>query len=314
MMDTTGTVFLPSPGSTIAGEVDALFHFILYVSIIIFIIVVFGAGYFIYKYRRRGKQEFTPDISHNTRLEIIWTIIPTILVFIVFAWGFKTYIKMQVAPKDAIEVKVTGQKWFWTFAYDNGIISTNELVVPVGRPVRLLMSSTDVIHSFYVPGFRIKMDVLPNRYTITWFEATREGRFDLFCAEYCGTSHSEMIGSVRVVTDREYEAWLESNFSMGEGLTPEEWGGQLFQTKACITCHSIDGTANTGPTMKGIFTRREQMKDGSAVTVDENYLRESILEPQAKIVQGYAPVMPTYQGVLKNEEIDALIAYLKTLK
>jgi len=313
-MDTTGTLFLPSQSSTIAGEVDALFNFILYTSIIFFIIVVFGAGYFVYRYRQRGKQEYTPDISHNTRLEIIWTVIPTILVFIVFAWGFKTFIKMQISPKDAIEVKVTGQKWFWTFAYDNGIISTNELVVPASKPVKLLMSSKDVIHSFYIPGFRIKMDVLPNRYTITWFEATREGTFDLFCAEYCGKSHSEMIGKVRVVSDREYNEWLESNFSLGEGMTPEEWGAQLYETKACVTCHSLDGSANTGPTFKGILGRQERMKDGSTVIVDENYLRESILEPQAKITEGYSPVMPTYQGVLRNEEIDALVAYLKSLK
>lgn len=313
-MDTTGTLFLPSPSSTLAGEVDALFNFILYTSIVFFIIVVFGSGYFVYRYRRKGKQEFTPDISHNTKLEIIWTIIPTILVFIVFAWGFKTFLKMQIAPKDAIEVKVTGQKWFWTFAYDDGIISTNELVVPVGYPVRLLMSSKDVIHSFYVPGFRIKMDVLPNRYTITWFEATHTGRFDLFCSEYCGKSHSEMIGTVRVVTEREFEEWKESNLTLGEGLSPEEWGAQLYQTKACITCHSIDGSPNTGPSFKGIMGRTERMKDGSQIVADENYLRESILEPQAKVVDGYAPVMPTYQGVLRNEEIDALIAYMKSLK
>jgi len=221
---------------------------------------------------------------------------------------------MQISPKDAIEVKVTGQKWFWTFGYDNGIISTNELVVPVSKPVRLLMSSKDVIHSFYVPGFRIKMDVLPNRYTITWFEATHTGTFDLFCAEYCGKSHSEMIGKVRVVSDREYKEWLESNFSLGEDMTPEEWGATLYQTKACITCHSVDGSINTGPTLRGIGGRRETMSDGSVINVDENYLRESIIEPKAKIVSGYAPVMPTYQGVLRNEEIDALIAYIKSLK
>lgn len=313
-MDTTGTLFLPSQGSTISGEVDALFNFILYTSIVFFIIVVFGAGYFVYRYRRRGKQEFTPDISHNIRLEILWTIIPTILVFIVFAWGFKTYIKMQVSPKDAIEIKVTGQKWFWSFAYDNGIISTNDLVVPVGKPVRLLMSSKDVIHSFYVPGFRIKMDVLPNRYSITWFEATKTGSYDLFCAEYCGTSHSEMIGRVNVVSEREYEEWLESNLSLGEGLSPEEWGAQLYETKACITCHSLDGSPNTGPTFQGLMDRTRPLNDGSSVVADENYIRESILEPQSKVVQGYAPVMPTYQGVLKAEEIDALIAYLETIK
>ncbi|MGD9489144.1 MAG: cytochrome c oxidase subunit II [Calditrichaceae bacterium] len=313
-MDTTGTFFLPPPNSTIASDVDALFYFILYASIFFFIIVVFGSIWFAVKYRRRGKKEFTPDISHNTRLEIIWTVIPTILVFIVFLWGFNTYLKMNVVPKDAMNVKVTGQKWFWSFGYDNGITTTNELVVPVGKPVQLTMSSKDVIHSFFVPDFRMKMDVLPNRYTIAWFEATNPGTFDLFCTEYCGKGHSEMIGKVKVVSGREYDEWIASNANPGAGMAPEEFGAKLLRTKACITCHSNDGSKNTGPTFKGLFGRMERLQDGSNITADENYIRESILEPQAKVVMGFQPVMPTYQGLLKDEEIDAMIAYLKTLK
>jgi len=182
-MDEKGTLYLPPPGSTIAGEVDALFYFIFYASLVLFAIVMMATIYFIIRYRRRGEKELTSGVAHNTKLELAWTIIPTILVFIVFVWGFKTYLKMHVIPADALEIKATGQKWFWTFDYPNGANNINDLVVPVGKPVKLLLSSQDVIHSFFVPDFRVKMDVLPNRYTMTWFEATETGEFEIFCTE-----------------------------------------------------------------------------------------------------------------------------------
>ncbi|MBD3223161.1 MAG: cytochrome c oxidase subunit II [Caldithrix sp.] len=313
-MDKGESFFLPAPSSTVAGEVDALFNFILIASTVLFFIVVFGSIFFAIRYRRRnGKRQYTSEKAHNTKLEIIWTIIPTILVVIVFFWGFSTYLKMHVVPKDALQIKATGQKWFWQFEYKDGASSTNELVVPVGKPVEITLSSTDVIHSFYVPNFRIKMDALPNRYTKTWFEATQEGTFDLFCAEYCGTGHSKMIGTVKVVSEREYDEWLENNAISGEGLSLVELGEKLYTSKACNTCHSIDGTPNTGPTFQGIFGRQEKLQDGTDITADENYIRESILNPQAKIVSGYQPVMPTYQNILKDREVDALVEYLKTL-
>ena len=176
------------------------------------------------------------------------------------------------------------------------------------------MSSTDVIHSFFVPNFRIKMDVVPNRYTVTWFEATQTGEFDLFCTEFCGKGHSEMVGRVRVLSEREYNEWLESSASMGEGMTPVEYGEQLYRSKACVTCHSIDGSRMVGPSFKGRYGAMEAMADGEQVQVDENYLRESILNPRAKIVAGYDPVMPSYQGTLKDKQVDALIAYIKSLQ
>ncbi len=312
-MDTTGTLFLPSAQSTIAPEVDALFNFIVLVSSILFAIVVGGSIFFVLRYRRRGDKEYTPDLSKNIRLEVLWTVIPTILVFIVFFWGFKSYLKMNVAPQDALQIQATGQKWFWQFEYENGATSTNDLVVPVGQPVQLLMSSQDVVHSFYVPNFRVKMDVLPNRYTSVWFEATNVGQYDLFCTEFCGTGHSKMIGKVKVVNEREFNNWLEEAGSAGEGMALDAFGEKLVTSKGCLTCHSLDGSPNTGPTFQGIFGRLERMQDGSEITVDENYLRESILNPRAKIVEGYQPVMPTYQGILKKREVDALVAYLKTL-
>jgi cytochrome c oxidase subunit 2 len=313
-MDTSGTLFMPPGQSTIAPEVDSLFNFILTVSIILFLVVVTGMVYFVWRYRRRGKEELTTGAAHNLKLELVWSIIPTILVIIVFFWGFRVFMKMHIAPKDAYEVKVTGQKWFWSFDYPNGAATVNDLVVPAGKPVRLTMSSKDVIHSFFVPDFRVKMDVLPNRYTVTWFEAPNPGEHNLFCAEYCGTSHSDMIGRVRVLGEREFAEWEEAGEAPGEGLSLEQYGEQLYTAKACNTCHRIDGTAHTGPGFLGIYGSSHQMSDGSSVQIDENYIREAILNPQAKIVAGYQPVMPTYQGILNNRQVDALVAFIKSLE
>lgn len=313
--DTTGTLFLPPQSSTLAGEVDALFNFVLYVSIVFFLIIVLGSAYFAIRYRKRRAEQLDTAPSHSTALELAWTIIPVFLVFTTFFWGFKVYLKMHIVPKDAIEVKVTAQKWFWSFDYTKeNVNSVNELVVPVNKPVQLTMSSTDVIHSFYVPGFRIKMDVLPNRYTVTWFEASKPGSYDLFCSEYCGSGHSEMIGTVRAVSDRQYGEWLDSAGLGGEEIPLVELGAKAYTAKACITCHSIDGRPGIGPSFKGHFGVRQKMADGTTVTVDENYLRESILNPNTKVVQGYQAVMPSYQGLLKDREIDALVEYIKSLQ
>jgi cytochrome c oxidase subunit II len=312
-MKDNGNLFLPSGHSTVSPGTDALFDFIYYTSIVFFAIVVFAIAYSVWRYRRRANAGLTSGVAHNTTLEILWTAIPTILVFIVFAWGFKDYLRLYIVPKDALEIKVTGQRWFWSFDYPEGATSINDLVVPVGKPVKLLMSSKDVIHSFFVPSFRIKMDVLPNRYTMTWFEATDTGSYDLFCTEYCGTKHSAMIGKVKVVGEREYAQWLESSSKVGEGMSVEDYGAKLYAQKACITCHSVDGKAGTGPSFKGLFGETTKLEGGGTVIADENYLRESILTPQAKVALGYQPVMPTFQGILKDKQIDALIAYIKSL-
>lgn len=312
-MDSTTTSWLPSVSSTTAGDVDALFNFILYAGGVMFAIVVGAVALFVWRYRRRGKAGLTSGVDHSLSLEITWTLIPVILILIVFFWGFNDYMRMNIVPHDALEIKVTGQRWFWTFDYPDGVNTVNELVVPIGKPVELLMSSTDVIHSFFVPDFRVKMDVLPNRYTVTWFEATRLGEFPLYCAEYCGKGHSEMLAVVRVVDDSSYVAWLESNQSLGEGLTLEEYGEQLYRTKACVTCHSNDGTVRDGPSFKDRFGTEVLMSDGSRVIVDENYIRESILNPKSRIANGFQPIMPTFQGLLRDRQIDALVAYIKSL-
>jgi cytochrome c oxidase subunit 2 len=297
-MDTTATFWLPSASSTVAPEVDGLWHFIYWMSVFFFVMITAGVIYFTVKYGKKRKREASrldTGPQHNSLLETTWIVIPTILVLIIFVWGFRGYMKMQVAPGDAMEIQVSGQKWFWSFTY----------------PDKLLMSSTDVIHSFYVPAFRIKKDVVPNRYTVAWFEATHSGEFDLFCAEYCGTKHSEMIGKVRVLSNREFNNWLDEAAVSGEGMSLKDYGAKLYQSKACVTCHSLDGTPMNGPSFQGIYGKQETWADGSSGVVDENYIRESILEPNAKVVQGYQPVMPTYQGMLKDREIDALVAFIK---
>jgi cytochrome c oxidase subunit II len=314
-MDTTSTFWLPPQGSTLAGEVDPLFNFILWASVIMFALVIALMVVFTLKYRRRKRDEgLLVAPTHNTPLELAWTILPTILVFVIFFWGFKTFMDMHVAPKDALEIKVTGQKWFWTFDYATGANSVNELVVPSGKPVRLLMASKDVIHGFFVPDFRVKMDVLPNRYTIVWFEAPSVGEHNIFCTQYCGKGHSEMLGKVKVLSETEFNKWLEAGSGQGEGMAPEEFGAKLYKSKACVTCHTVDGTKLVGPTFKGKFGSMETLSDGSKVLIDENYIRESLLNPKAKVVNGFDPVMPTYQGILKDKQIDALIAYIKSLK
>lgn len=314
-MNTNTETIMPQSGSTFAPQVDALFFFIFYTALVLFILVVAGMVYFGIKYRQRGPEtQLTSGTDHNKALELIWTIIPTILVIIVFVWGFKTYLTMAIAPRDAMELKVTARKWFWTFDYPEGFSSTNLLTIPVNQPIKLVMSSEDVIHSFFVPDFRVKMDVLPNRYTVVWFEATEPGEADLFCAEYCGKGHSEMLGKVNVVSREDYESWLAASQTVDTTIPLNKLGADLFISKACITCHSIDGSPLIGPTMKNLFGSTVTHQDASTALVDENYLRKSILNPQGDIIQGYPPIMPTFQSLLKDREVDGLIAYIKSLK
>lgn len=314
MIDTLGTAWMPSQASTVAPDVDALYYFIYWLSVIFFAIVVGATFFFVVKYRRRGEATTTSGVDHNLTLEIIWTAIPTILVMIIFVWGFKGFVRLYVVPAHAMQVNVTAQKWFWTFDYPEGVNAVNELIVPVDKPVKLLMSSKDVIHSFFVPNFRIKQDIVPNRYQIIWFEATQTGTFNLFCTQYCGKGHSEMVGKVIVKTQKEYQDWIDQASGPVAGETMADYGKKLYTSRACNTCHSIDGTPNTGPTFKGAYGRTETLADGTTIVVDENYIRESLLEPTKKVVSGFQPVMPTYQGILKQQQIDALIEFLKTVQ
>ncbi len=302
----------PPRASTYAGDVDALMNFINYLSIFFWVLITGAILYFTWKYSREKHKAPAP---HNTALEVTWTVIPTILVVAIFAWGFKSFMTLSRAPRDAMEIHVTGQKWSWAFEYpDYGIQTAQNLTVPVNRPVKLIMSSTDVIHSFWVPAFRNKMDVLPGRTTTLWFEATEPGDYRIYCTEYCGDSHWNMTGWVKVVSQEEFDAWVEENTKEDTTTPLPELGEQLFTQRVCHTCHSTDGSDKIGPTLKGIFGHEVELADGRKVIVDEDYLRESILEPGAKVVKGFQPVMPSYKGQLKDRQVNALIEYIKTLK
>lgn len=316
-MEALRNFFLPPAKTAVAEQYDTLFWFVHISSLVVTIGIVVAIIYFIIKYRRKSENDVTPVITHNNKLEVTWSVIPLIITLVLFGWGFQTYIDMTKAPTDAYEVNVTAQKWLWRFQYKSGASTTNELHVPAGRPVKLIMQSQDVIHSFYVPDFRIKQDVIPGRYTEAWFQAREPGESIVFCTEYCGTDHSNMLAKVIVHEPEEFAQWLEDNSGAATkptDLAPADWGEQLVQQNACATCHSTDGTELTGPTWQSAFGSQEQLADGSTVTVDENYIRESILNPNAKIVQGYGQVMPSYQGQLNDEQINAIIEYIKTLK
>lgn len=305
---------LPPAKSTLAEQTDALFHFINITSVILLLGITVAIIFFAWKYRRRSDEDVTPVIAHNSKLEITWSVIPLILVIIVFSWGFSGYMNLTTAPDDAYEIRVTGSSWLWQFRYPTGHVSPNELYVPANRPVKLVMSSNDVIHSFYVPDFRVKMDVLPNRITSLWFEATESGESIAYCTEYCGTAHSDMLATVHVLPEEEFQTWLETAGSADDDLSPVELGEQLVTRNACDTCHSTDGTVLQGPSFQGLWMSERTMQDGEVVTADENYIRESILEPNARITEGFQPVMPTYAGTLNDRQIDAIIEYIKTLE
>ena len=308
------SILLPVQGTDYATRTDDLFLFILLVSTFFFLLVVGLIFYFILRYRRRGPGEVTPHITHNFKLEVLWTAVPLAIVMVIFAWGFRGYMDMSVAPAGALEIQVTAKQWVWQFEYANGTRTINEIHVPVGKPVKLVMSSEDVIHGFYVPSFRIKADVLPNRYTSLWFTPTREGVHLLMCTQYCGAGHSRMEGKIYVDSDAKYQNWLENGDQGAQAMPLKDLGAQLYSSRGCIACHSLDGTRGQGPSFKGIWGETHEMAGGQSVVVDENYVRESILQPQAKIRDGFKGIMPTFQGVLRDREIQALIEFIKSQK
>ena len=303
---------MPPQGTEIAVEYDNLYSFLLWTSLIGCAIVIGGMVFFVLKYKRKTDNDKTPYISHNRFLEFLWSFIPLVLFLGCFGWGWMVYHKMREMPDNALEVHVFGQQWAWNFQYKSGKSSDNDFYVPVNTPVKLIMTSKDVIHSFYIPSMRIKQDVVPGRYSALWFNAEKTGDYQIFCAEYCGTAHSKMMAKMHVVSTEEYEKWLQEN---DEGLSMAEKGQKLASGKGCVACHSQDGKSGVGPTWKGLWGRDEEMSDGLKVHVDENYLRESILMANAKIVKGFpGGVMPIFQGQLNEDQVTALIEFIKTLK
>lgn len=305
---------LPELKSPMTGaSTDALMAFIHIVSFIILAGVTIAMIYFAIKYKRKSDDDQTPLITHNNKLEITWSVIPLLLVFIVFGWGYKGWLNLKTVPDNAYEIQVSAYKWGWTFEYETGAQVGNEVHVPAGRPVKLVMQSQDILHSFFVPDYRIKQDVLPNRYTYVWFQAEEAGESQIFCTEYCGTSHSDMLAKVIVHTPEDFELWLDEQ-GTGGGGTPVERGESLVQLQGCVTCHSQDGSDLIGPTFQGLWNSERNFSNAASVTADENYIRESILNPGAKVVEGYQNQMSSFEGRLSDDEISDIIEYIKTLE
>ncbi len=290
-----------------AGRVDALYIFLLIVCGMMTLLIFACLVYFAARYRHRPGVA-AEQIEGSTQLEIVWTTIPFLVFMVIFVWGAVVYFKEHTPPRDASEVYVVAKQWMWKLEHAEGQREINELHVPVGRDVKMIMTSQDVIHSFFVPAFRIKQDVLPGRYTVAWFRATKPGIYHLFCAEYCGTQHSGMVGSVIVMEPAQYEAWMNGGQSGPLSAT----GGKVFAELGCVTCHRSDGQGR-GPNLQGVFGKPVALADGRTITADENYLRECILDPGAKRVKGFQPIMPTFQGLVSEEQVNALVAYIKSL-
>jgi cytochrome c oxidase subunit 2 len=307
-------LFLPMQGTSHAASVDNLFMFIVFLNIGFFLLIAGLIGYFVLRYRRKSAHDRVGKVTHHLGLELTWSIIPLLLCLVVFFWGFKDYMTATVAPGDALEISLTGEKWIWTFEYPDGMRSLGELYVPAGKPVKLIMQSKDVLHSFFIPNFRIKMDVLPNRYTEQWFQSNIPGEYQVQCTEYCGKGHSGMNAKIVVMSQTQYEDYLQNGPPNLRSMPLAELGALLYESRGCATCHSINGTKGQGPTWTGSFGNMRKMTDGREMMMDENYIRTSILQPQAMVVSGYEGIMPTYQGLLRDREILALIEFIKKQK
>jgi cytochrome c oxidase subunit 2 len=300
----------PEQASNFAGNIDALMFFILVTCVFFSALITFVIFFCFVKYRRRSETEIGVNLQGSTALEITWTVVPFLLSMVMFGWGASIYVDYRRVPRDTLDIYVIAKQWMWKLQQPDGRREINELHVPVNRNIKLIMASEDVIHDFFVPAFRVKMDVVPGRYTTLWFRPTKPGRYHFFCSQYCGTNHAIMGGWVTVLEPSDYAAWLSG--SQGDA-SPVAAGEKLFRQFACNTCHLPDGTGR-GPRLNGVYGTKVLLADGSAVTADDAYIRESILDPKAKIVAGYQPLMPVFQGVLKEEQILNLTAYIKSLQ
>ena len=301
--------FLPEQASSFAQEVDMFYLSLWALTIFFSVAVAVAALFFMLKYRRRRIDEIPEQVEGAMALEITWTVIPFIISLFIFGWGAKIYYQMYTEPKDAMEIFVTGKQWMWRAQHPDGIREINQLHLPLGKRIKLTMTSEDVLHAYFIPAFRTKANVVPGRYTMTWFTPTKAGTYHLFCAEYCGTQHSGMIGNVIVLEPSEYQQWLAGG---PKEASPSATGQKLFASLACNTCH-YDKDGGRGPSLAGVFGSQVKLENGTTVIADEGYLRESILNPGAKIVAGFQPVMPTFQGQLSEEQVLQLIAYIKSI-
>jgi cytochrome c oxidase subunit 2 len=303
--------------SRVAGEVDSVFIYILAIGMFFFVLTQGALIYFAFRYRRRKgeKDKDTPDIRSNLALEALFVVIPSVLVISIFYYGFTVFMQMRAPIPGATGIGVVAKKWLWEFTYPDGRKTVNELRIPVGKPVELNMTSEDVIHSLYIPDYRDKQDILPGRYTQMWLLPDRTGDFQIFCAEYCGEGHSQMLARLIVMEQHEFDEWYAGK--AGEELAampPAAHGEKLVKDSGCLSCHSLDGTVKVGPSLKGLYGRTVTLSDGSTAKADDDYIKESIVDPGAKVVKGFPNVMPTFKGSLSDKDITDVIVYMKTLK
>ena len=305
-----GIPLFPPAASSFATEMDLLYFFLIGVSA--FFVVLVGAlvTYFTVKYRRRHPAQVGANIHGSLALELTWTIIPLALSMVMFGWGASLFFRMSRPPADSMEIYVVGKQWMWKVQHPEGVREINELHVPIHRNIRINLGSEDVVHAYGIPAFRQKMDAVPGKLTTMWFRATMPGRYRIYCNQYCGTRHSQMAGEVIAMEPEDYEAWLSGSVS---GPSLVQHGEQLFKDLVCVTCHAPDGKGR-GPALAGLAGREVKLADGRAVVADDNYLRESILNGPAKVVAGYPPLMPMFQGMVTEEQVMALIAYIKGMK
>ena len=305
----TNFPLFPHQASAQAGQVDAIYFFMVAVTAFFSILIAALVVLFAIKYRRRHRDEVGHAIHGSLALELLWTIIPFMIVMVMFVWGAKVFFELYRPPVGAMEIYVVGKQWMWKVQHMDGQREINELHVPIGRPVKLIMGSEDVLHSYYIPDFRVKADVIPGRYNVLWFTATKPGVYHLFCAEYCGTKHSGMVGSVIAMEPQAFQAWLGRG---GASESPVAAGQKLFSDLSCNTCHMTDSQGR-GPMLANVFNKPVELQNGQTVIADEAYLRESIVNPQAKVVAGFQPIMPTFQGLVSEEQLLQLISYVKSL-
>jgi cytochrome c oxidase subunit 2 len=304
-------LFLPEQASSVAPGVDLLHFSVIGATMLGAVGVAALATYLLLRYARKAENEPTPHLRSGPYATVAKIFGPLILFLVFWIVGFRQYLAIETPPEGALDVYVTGKQWMWKFAYPSGAASISTLVVPKGRPIRLIMTSRDVIHSFYVPAFRVKQDVIPGRTTTLWFTAVKTGSFDIFCAEYCGTSHSHMGGSVVVLDERDFAVWLEHE---GNSASMAARGAELARDKQCLACHTVDGERHIAPSFRGLYRSTVPLEGGGTALADEAYLTRSMMLPAADVHRGFKPVMPTYEGRLDADEVGALVEYIKSLR
>jgi cytochrome c oxidase subunit II len=306
----SGTPLFPEAASTMATRVDSLYFFLVAVTVFFSLLIAGLIVTYAVKFKRKTPDSIGARIHGGLVLEITWTVIPLIITMVIFVWGARVFFAMATPPAETLNIYVVGKQWMWKFQHLDGQREINQLHVPVGRPVKLIMTSEDVIHDVFVPAFRVKADVVPGRYTHLWFEPTKPGTYHLFCAEYCGTRHSGMTGEVVVMEPDDYQTWVSGGVQEGSLASA---GEKLFADLACNTCHRPDAQGR-GPVLQNLYGKTINLQSGEKVVVDEAYIRESILTPSTKITAGFQPIMPMFQGLVSEEGLLELIEYVKSLK